>query len=79
MDSCVAHGPAYIAMWGPHRILLLGRYRLVKNPPPFILHHKLACFIDGNTGIIAQRPVSEIFHNCVAIMEYSGPRSELAL
>ena len=29
-----------------------------KNPSPFILHHKLACFIDGNTlRKPAQRPI----------------------
>ena len=31
MDSCGPHGLDYIAMWDPHRNLLLGRYRLVKN------------------------------------------------
>ena len=31
MDCCGSHGLNYIAMWDPHRNLLLGRYRLVKN------------------------------------------------
>ena len=31
MDFCGPHGLACIAMWGPRRNLLLGRYRLAKN------------------------------------------------